>query len=524
MRYLICSTFALLLFTVCALADVRVLGKGWHMVSLVEEQSTEDFLQTHPEIKSIWGWNGVQWMAAFQSEKQGTGIPRLKSIELNQGYWIQADKTFQLQLPLKNRSNSFEIPANLGDGWQFLGLSESIDIPLYFSEILPEGGTIWTWKNQKWSVYSKGDLFNQNQFNHLHQTELGTLRQVEAGNAFWVNWGKPESAPDLLWHSASGQGQEAEFTEGLEKTLDTENILGLVHGNEKFVAVGQLSDLSMLSRAGAIFKSTTGEKWLDQGIITGKLAGLDYGKSTFVSVGIDFLNFNSATGEPGGHVGIILTSQDGSQWNMWDIGITNPLHAVAYGNGMFVAVGASEAYRTQDENNSGTIHTDAELLVSSDAMIWNSQNSGTNASLNGITYGNAQFVAVGAEGTIVTASDGKSWAPEKSGTFLELNAVAYGSGSYVSVGQEGTVLVSRDAKTWNKTHSIENHDLKSVAYCHGFFIAGGTNGSLMLSSDAKEWTAQLSGTNETINAIECSTDQIVVAGDFGAIRTAYLEW
>ena len=40
----------------------------------------------------------------------------------------------------------------------------------------------------------------------------------------------------------------------------------------------------------------------------------------------------------------------------------------------------------------------------------------TNNSLAGICYGNAQFVAVGANGTILTSPDGKVWTGQSPGT------------------------------------------------------------------------------------------------------------
>src|SRR5207247_8029446 len=58
----------------------------------------------------------------------------------------------------------------------------------------------------------------------------------------------------------------------------------------------------------------------------------------------------------------------------------------------------------------------------------------TGNNLNGITYGNGQFVAVGASDTIVTSADGVDWVLRQSGTTDWLSDIAYGNGEFVAVG------------------------------------------------------------------------------------------
>jgi hypothetical protein len=48
--------------------------------------------------------------------------------------------------------------------------------------------------------------------------------------------------------------------------------------------------------------------------------------------------------------------------------------------------------------------------------------------LNGVTYGNGLFVAVGEGGTILTSPDGASWTRRTSGTSNRLRGVTYGNG------------------------------------------------------------------------------------------------
>jgi hypothetical protein len=75
-------------------------------------------------------------------------------------------------------------------------------------------------------------------------------------------------------------------------------------------------------------------------------------------------------------------------------------------------------------------------------VSWTQRTSGTSNWLNGVAYGNGLFVAVGDGGTILTSPDGVSWTQRTSGTSNQLNGVAYGNGLFVAVGWDGTILTS----------------------------------------------------------------------------------
>jgi hypothetical protein len=62
--------------------------------------------------------------------------------------------------------------------------------------------------------------------------------------------------------------------------------------------------------------------------------------------------------------------------------------------------------------------------------------------LNAVAYGNGLFVAVGYGGTILTSPDGAGWTARTSGTSNALLGVAYGNGKFVAVGQYGIILTS----------------------------------------------------------------------------------
>jgi photosystem II stability/assembly factor-like uncharacterized protein len=74
-------------------------------------------------------------------------------------------------------------------------------------------------------------------------------------------------------------------------------------------------------------------------------------------------------------------------------------------------------------------------------VTWNNGDR-TSGKLDGISYGNGSFVAVGASGTILTSPDGTTWTSRSSGTLNELRGICYGNGAFVAVGDYGTILQS----------------------------------------------------------------------------------
>ena len=68
--------------------------------------------------------------------------------------------------------------------------------------------------------------------------------------------------------------------------------------------------------------------------------------------------------------------------------------------------------------------------------------------LEGVTYGNNTFVAVGQSGTVRTSSnDGVTWDNGTPGKNIQLNEIAYGNSTFVAVGQSGTHIYSGEDGT-----------------------------------------------------------------------------
>jgi hypothetical protein len=95
------------------------------------------------------------------------------------------------------------------------------------------------------------------------------------------------------------------------------------------------------------------------------------------------------------------------QWSDRSYGLTG----VAYGNGLYVAVGFK-----------------GRIQSSPDGVEWTIRNSGTANSLYGISFEGELFLAVGNKGTVLSSTDGISWAAKTSGTTNALSAITFGKG------------------------------------------------------------------------------------------------
>jgi hypothetical protein len=217
------------------------------------------------------------------------------------------------------------------------------------------------------------------------------------------------------------------------------------------------------------------------------LFGVAYGNGMFVAVG-----------EPGR----IFTSADGIKWISRNSGTNVVLRRVSYGNGVFVVVG-----------DSGVI------LTSSDGISWSLRISGTSNDLLVLTYGNGIFITYGSNTTntpsaLLTSADGINWTRSDSDN-IGLSDLTYGNGIFVGVSGERTVSISSDGIAWASTPVSQV--LTGVAYSNGTFVAVANNSVIMSSTDGINWrTSRTSSGNDALFATT-SGNGIFMAVGFGSI-------
>ncbi|MEF2967854.1 hypothetical protein V3851_18650 [Paenibacillus sp. M1] len=78
------------------------------------------------------------------------------------------------------------------------------------------------------------------------------------------------------------------------------------------------------------------------------------------------------------------------------------------------------------------------------------QNAFFGSDLFDVAYGNGVYVAVGGDGAIVRSADSKTWSVVSSGTTVRILSVSFGGGVFVAVGEQNLILTSTDGIKWTK--------------------------------------------------------------------------
>jgi photosystem II stability/assembly factor-like uncharacterized protein len=160
-------------------------------------------------------------------------------------------------------------------------------------------------------------------------------------------------------------------------------------------------------------------------------------------------------------------------------------NSIAYGNGIYVAVGPNGLVQTTEDGDKWKL---SEAVVS--------------ASLNSVIYTGKEFIAVGDDGAIISSDNGSLWKRLISGTRTSLRDVAKKGSSYVVVGDKGTILLSKDATNWNSFESGTNSSIKGVTANDNLFIAVGCDSKIISSVDGMHWS-------NSANIINNQTDLII---------------
>lgn len=159
----------------------------------------------------------------------------------------------------------------------------------------------------------------------------------------------------------------------------------------------------------------------------------------------------------------IATSVNGINWTTINPQMST-VYGIAYGNGLYVAVG-----------DGGKIST------SLDGITWTSRiNPFPTGIITKVAYGNGKFVVFGVS-NLATSPDGITWTLQTTPFINATNGVyfAYGNGLYVVVEFFGQCATSPDGITWTLREKI-NTTIRTIIYGNGLFISGG----------AKIYTAQ----------------------------------
>ncbi|NBO42510.1 MAG: cell wall-binding protein, partial [Betaproteobacteria bacterium] len=88
------------------------------------------------------------------------------------------------------------------------------------------------------------------------------------------------------------------------------------------------------------------------------------------------------------------------------------------------------------------VGANGSILSSPDAITWSAQSANTKANFNALSTAN-QFLAVGSGGTIVTSLDGINWKSQTSPSTANLTYLLRAQNTYIAVNSSGGIIYSK---------------------------------------------------------------------------------
>lgn len=358
-----------------------------------------------------------------------------------------------------------------------------------------------------------------------------TLVNVEFQNGIWMVYGTPgvvlTSTDGITWTTQKRDLQQPRsiaFSNGIWtavgnsgeivtstdlnnwtfRTSGTTNQLNhVVYKNNLWCAVGN---------SGTLVTSTDASTWTFRNLSATSNSNfnqIDYGNAVWAACGSSGAIIRSINN---------TTNANIATWATATSGVSAPLFGIVYNSGSSWTVSGSWGYI---------------LKSTTDASTWSSSTSlGTlthpvNA-LNSVAFGTGVFVAVGASGTIISSTDGLNWAPRTSSTTNQLRKVIFANGYFIAVGDSGTIRTSTDGTSWASNASGTTNQLLDVGFGNGRWTVVGASGTILSSSNladltAASWTAASSvGHTQTINCVLYANNLWVTgnAGNVANIRYA----
>ncbi|MBX9890449.1 MAG: hypothetical protein K2X94_04220 [Amoebophilaceae bacterium] len=180
----------------------------------------------------------------------------------------------------------------------------------------------------------------------------------------------------------------------------------------------------------------------------------------------------------------LTTSSDGLNWTSGVLPKNIRAIEMAFGNGVFVAIGANDS--TTDEYGQNNV-----ALSSPDGVNWTVQKLPVKKFWYSVTYGNGKFVAVSDIGNIAAvSSDGKSWTKTLLPQSAYWRKVVYGNGRFVAVEDsgKGNIAISYDGVNWSAARAPKTDpgNLINLKFGNGLFLL--TSGAVNYTSvDGVNW-------------------------------------
>jgi hypothetical protein len=222
----------------------------------------------------------------------------------------------------------------------------------------------------------------------------------------------------------------------------TSTIRAMAFGNNTYVAVGN---------NGTITSSTNTVNWTSRNanLATQNISAITFGGGYFVA----------CSGAHG-----ITTSTDGITWTTRTSPPTNATYqAVTYGNGYYLVAQSGGVEGMIASTNITTWTTRTVPLAGGDIIY-------------AMAFGNNLFIAAGASGKMMTSTDSINWTTRNSGTTAQINTLNYGNNFWVYGAGVGIFAISTNGTTWTLKDTGVNSNINgSLFHNDTFYIVGNTN-------------------------------------------------
>ncbi|MBS4030507.1 MAG: hypothetical protein KGZ63_03660 [Clostridiales bacterium] len=198
-----------------------------------------------------------------------------------------------------------------------------------------------------------------------------------------------------------------------------------------------------------------------------------------------------------GNSGTVLVSPDGYSWETRDVSIYTDLQGVTWGNNSFVAVG------------------DQTTLFLND--VYNYENNYVADNLNDVIWGGGIFIAVGNGGAAQSSINGKDWTPINTGTTKNLYAIDYSGSLFVAVGEDGTIIYSTNGTAWSESNNTGATLYDIVWDGEERFTAVGDSGTVLITTEAdlNNWQIWSTGSTANLKGVSWGDLRFVTVGMSG---------
>ena len=299
------------------------------------------------------------------------------------------------------------------------------------------------------------------------------------------------------------------------------SIFDAVYANGKWVAVGGIGS-GAIHRGIILTSEDEGKTWIEiDNPSTSKLFKINYGDGKFIAVG---------------HLNNILTSTDGANWDKVDVANLFPpisgnyttFSHVAIGNNSIVIGGKTKFVVT------GFSGSNALLIESSDGgKTWNKISKAHGKQIEGLVYGDKQFVAVG-DGFVAHKKNGVWSSDLRSGKSKIHGPLSYDNRKFIaSISRSYSNYVGFKNETdWTSSSTtIYNLSINSILCSKNKYVligsemppSGGIDGNfatIYTSEDGLNWEQNRDWLGETLKGSNCgfragiyAHDQFVIVGD-----------